>query len=212
MWLYEASTCLRPIIALVVCVVCFVYWSRAHRRGFLWIGAAYVLLLMTDLLYLLINLAGPGLRGGGWLVGLLGFTSLSRIVFTILILIGLCSFYTESRDSNGNRRARSVPWHVVSLVFRRAFFIGTGSIFVFVGPVVALSNRTMVGVGCVTALMGLACLWLGLHPGSPLVKTATRNEEPMGGHGQTMDTQEGWESTDPPSGAELGADPMEEIS
>jgi len=168
------------------------------------------LLLTTDLLYLLISLVGPGARGGGWLVGLLSFMSLSRIVFTVLILVGLWSFYADFRDSSSNRRARPISWHVVSLVLRRVFFIATGLIFVLVGPIVAVSNRTMVGVGCVTAVMGLACLWLGLHPGSPLVKTATGDGEPMADRGQTTDSREPWEGTETSSGAEPVADPIEE--
>ena len=207
MWLYHASTCIQPIIALVVIVVSFAYWSRSHQRGFLWIGSAYLLLLTTDLLHLLINLAGRSPRTWGWLIG---SVYLSRIVFNILIFFGLRSFYTEFRRSKGSLRTGPIRWKVVSLVIRRLFFTTTGSIFILVGPIVALSNRTSVGVGCVTTLMGLACLWLGLHPGSPLAKTATRNGEPIADRGQTFDNQEPREGIEPSSGTELGANPKEE--
>ena len=207
MWLYQASACIRPIIAIVVIVVSFAYWFRSHRRGFLWIGAAYLLLLTTDLLYSLINLVGR--NPGDWAL-LIGLLSLFRIVFNLLIFFGLHSFYAEFRASHDRLRTGPIRWQVVSLVIRRLFFTATGSVFILVGPVVALSKPTSVGVGCVTAVMGLACLWLGLHPRSPLVKTATKNGESMAGRGQTFDKQELREGIEPSSGTELDTDPKEE--
>jgi hypothetical protein len=98
---------------------------------------------------------------------------LSEVVFFVLILCGVASFSNETIRDFAHPRPGRTAWRIVAFALRRAFFGMAGLALVIAGPIVVLRGGSTVGAGCIAAFTGAVCLWLVLHPRSPLVQEAS---------------------------------------
>ena len=175
MLVYQAYACIRVLLTLTVSVVALVYWTKSRRRGFAWIGAACLVALASAVLLFVVYFIGPlGIRSPlvRYLI-LLPWFGMADILCAVLVFVGLREFYAE-RSRPVSASAPSDPWRSVSLAVRRALFLSTGLAFVGIGPLIVFRGGQTIGTGCVTALVGLVCLWLAVHPRSPLVKASRK--------------------------------------
>lgn len=169
----------RIVVVLIVGIFSFVFWSRTGKRGFAWIGAAFFLSLVSLATRLLILRLVPTVRPFDSNVRLLMKLSYLRVpdfLFAIFIAIGLHDFYTESLPVAPPQPREERPWPEVALAIRRRFFVSFGALFVLGGPWLVFRGGPMVGVGFAMGFMALVCLWLGLHPRSPLVHAKSDRE------------------------------------
>ena len=195
--MYQIASCFRLILVLIIAILSFSHWSRSRRPGFAWIGAALVAATASTLLstFLVFYTAIGARSRGPFFYGFVRIYPLAGMLlealFFVLILVGVQAFFAESVPANRRPLAGRIAWRAVALEIRRLFFGITGLAFVISGPlVVALRGGSTVGAGCMATLTGAVCLWLALHPRSPLAREVPDESKTRSGPGDLTRNQD----------------------
>ena len=175
---FQLFALVRILLSVLVCALALWYWSRSRRSGFAWISGAFFVAVGPALSYsvvlLLFGRMGPRSPFFSSIVRLYPAVDvLSEILFMIFILLGLQAFLAEFVSTSARPLYRPPSSRTMAVQIRRCFFGITGMILVIVGPSAAWRSGSLAGVGVTAVLIGLVCLWLSLHPQSPLVQTAS---------------------------------------
>ena len=180
MLLFQLLPWLGLLVNLLLCGTAFRCWRRTGQPGFLLLSMAFLLLLLPTLVFqLLLPISGPTFlfRTFAPPLQLVIVIAAGALMFRgLLSLADALPWRAEVTGPAGasgqSTRQPQQPrdWPQQWRRMRRTFFSTLGPVLLLVAPPMAILNGTGAGVAIVAALTGGACLWLGLHPSSPLAE------------------------------------------
>lgn len=174
MLLFQLLPWIGLLVNLLLCGTAFRCWRRTEQPGFLLLSMAFFLLLLPVLVFqLLLPIMGPTFLFRTFAPPLqLGIV----IAAGVLMFRGLWSladalpWQAKVAWAPTARPQQPRDWPQQWRRMRRTFFCTLGPVLLLVAPPMAILNGTGAGVAIVAAATGGACLWLGLHPSSPLAE------------------------------------------